>query len=266
MKLHCLGTAGYHPNESRHTSCYFLPASGIVLDAGSGFFRLPPLIETDWLDIFISHAHADHVIGLTYLLDVLYQRPVSQVRVWGHIDKLTSIQNHLLSDPLFPVPLDVQWCPLQSTQTTRLPNNVAVTLFPLIHPGGSWGFRFDWHDCSLAYVTDTTGPSPSAFNGESYLPSRQENDYIPWIHQCDLLLHECNFRDSQKDWALKTGHTWTSRAAEVALASGADRLLLIHINPLEVADDPVGLDCARRIFPQSEVAHDGLIVEFGSMN
>ena len=83
MQLHCLGTAGYHPNEHRHTSCYFLPESGIVLDAGTGLFRLAGLIQTSTLDILLSHAHLDHVAGLTFLLDVLFRRPVDEVRIWG---------------------------------------------------------------------------------------------------------------------------------------------------------------------------------------
>ena len=33
MKLHLLGTTGYHPNARRHTACLMLPEQGIVLDA-----------------------------------------------------------------------------------------------------------------------------------------------------------------------------------------------------------------------------------------
>ena len=73
MRLHCLGTVGYHPNDSSHTSCYFLPQSGILLDAGTGIFRLAKLIETDSLDVLLSHAHLDHSFGLTFLLDVLFE-------------------------------------------------------------------------------------------------------------------------------------------------------------------------------------------------
>ena len=71
MRLHCLGTVGYHPNDARHTSCYCLPESGIVLDGGTGAFRLANLIETETLDVLLSHAHLDHTFGLTFLLDDL---------------------------------------------------------------------------------------------------------------------------------------------------------------------------------------------------
>ena len=81
MRVEFLGTAGYHPNAQRHTSCTWLPVAApghaFVFDAGTGFYRL---IERDLpahLHIFLSHAHLDHVSGLTYLLNVLWNRPNS---------------------------------------------------------------------------------------------------------------------------------------------------------------------------------------------
>ena len=109
MRLHCLGTAGFHPNHDRHTSCYFLPESGVLLDAGTGVFRLAPLIETDEIDLLLSHAHLDHIAGLTFLLDVFYQRPVKKLRIWGEAAKLDAIRTHLFSELVFPVELDAEW-------------------------------------------------------------------------------------------------------------------------------------------------------------
>ena len=71
MKLVLLGTGGYYANDRRHTACLMLPEVGVVLDAGSGMFRIRDYLATDRLDIFLTHAHLDHVIGLTYLIDVL---------------------------------------------------------------------------------------------------------------------------------------------------------------------------------------------------
>ena len=61
MKLLRLGTAGYHPNERRQTACFMLPEEGIVLDAGTGFFRVRQHLATPTLD------KADYVVleGLT---------------------------------------------------------------------------------------------------------------------------------------------------------------------------------------------------------
>jgi ribonuclease BN (tRNA processing enzyme) len=250
MKIHCLGTSGYHPNEQRHTTCYFLPESGLVLDAGSGFYRLPPLVQTDHLDIVLSHAHLDHVVGLTFLLDVLHQRPIERVRVWGQAEKLAAIRDHLFHPLIFPVQLDVQWCPIELDTVTQLTSGVEATAFPLEHPGAAFGYRFDWPRAgkSLAYVTD------------SY--TQLDAPWIDKLRGVDLLMHECNFRDEKQDWAIKTGHTWTTRACEVARTTEAKALMMIHINPLEEQDDPVGLETARSVFPQTLVARDNALVEF----
>lgn len=248
MQLHCLGTTGYHPNERRHTACYAIPEAGIVLDAGSGLFRLPKIWTTPTLDIFLTHAHLDHIVGLTYLLNIAHQIPQVKTRIWGEPEKLDAIREHLFSKFIFPVLPDAQWCSIDSSQPIEVRGNGRLVSFPLSHPGGSVGYRIDWPDGpSIAYVTDTTG-DPKA-------------SYVDLIQNCDLLIHECYFRDESAEWAQKTGHTWTSKAATVAAAANAKRLLLIHINPLEEGLDPVDIDRAKRIFPETVVAEDGLVVQ-----
>ena len=69
MRIVCLGTTGFHPNADRHTACYLIPEVGVVLDAGTGLFRLADHLETEHVDVFLSHAHLDHVVGLTYLIE-----------------------------------------------------------------------------------------------------------------------------------------------------------------------------------------------------
>jgi glyoxylase-like metal-dependent hydrolase (beta-lactamase superfamily II) len=112
MKLVLLGTSGYHPNDARHTACLMIPERGIVLDAGTAFFRVRDYLATRELDIFITHAHLDHVVGLTYLLDVLYERDVRRVTVHGTAEKLAAIQEHLFAEPIFPVKPPCEFRPL----------------------------------------------------------------------------------------------------------------------------------------------------------
>src|SRR5687767_11949171 len=245
MKLLLLGTAGYHPSEWRQTACLMLPEAGIVLDAGTGFFRVRKHLQSPTLDVLLTHAHLDHVVGLTYLLSTAWERELERVTIHGEAAKLAAIREHLLCDVLFPAPLPCDWQPLSAKPTEIA--GARVTPIPLVHPGGSVGYRLDWLGHSLAYVTDTTA-SPSA-------------DYVEAIRGVDLLVHECNFRDVQQDWAVKTGHSCTSAVAEVAKAAGVKRLLLVHLNPLAKEDDPVDLAACRRIFPATEVADDRMAVE-----
>lgn len=249
MRLHCLGTAGYHPNEARHTSSYFLPESGILLDGGTGTFRLAQHIQTDHLDVLMSHAHLDHSFGLTFLLDVLFQRPVKEVRIWGERAKIESISQHLFHDLIFPVPLKATWMPIDDQPSFQI-GNATVHWRPQTHPGGSVAYRIDWSDGKrLVYATDTVGDTSP--------------EHAEWSRNADLLMHECNFRDGSEKWAVETGHSWTSRVAEVTRASRPKKLLVTHINPLETGDDPVDIETIRNnVDCECLVAEDEMVVEF----
>jgi ribonuclease BN (tRNA processing enzyme) len=249
MRLHCLGTVGYHPNDDRHTSCYFLPESGILLDGGTGAFRLAQYIETDTLDVVLSHAHLDHTFGLTFLLDVLFQRPVDRLRIWGEADKIAAIQEHLFNELIFPVPLNAEWMAIDDKPEFEI-NDVKVAWRPQDHPGGSVAYRFDWESGKrLVYATDTTGDT--------------SDEHAEWSRDADMLMHECYFRDSAEEWARKTGHSWTSRVVDVANASKPKKLLLTHINPIETSEDPVDIDTIReRVDAEVILAADGMTLEF----
>lgn len=251
MQLHCLGTAGYHPSETRHTACHFIPESGLLLDAGTGIFRLPSLLQTDYLDILLSHTHLDHVMGLTFLLDILNQRPVEQVRVWGEAEKIDTLRHFLNSELIFPVELPVQWNPIDSSpemgqaQALKIAGT-EVTWRPQVHPGGSVAYRIAWPDSrSLIYATDTAGAS--------------DPEVLRWMQAPDILLHECNFHDHQVKWAELTGHCYLDRVAQVSAQTKPKRVLLTHINPIdELTLDP---DDPRFEMP-CEIVHDGQVIEF----
>jgi len=246
MKLILLGTTGYHPNDRRHTPCMVIPECGIMLDAGTAVFRAAKYLQTPELDIFITHAHLDHVIGLTYLFSLMYVHPLERVTVHGTADNLAAIDEHMFAEPLFPVKPPFDRSPLEGEVPLR--GGGRLTHFSLEHPGGSVGFRLDWPGRSMAYVTDTTA-APDA-------------DYVEKIRGVDLLVHECYFPDSHADWAEKTGHSSTTPVAQVAARAGVGRLILVHLNPLSAEDDPIGLDVARAIFPNTELGEDLREVEF----
>ncbi len=246
MKLILLGTTGYHPNDRRETPCLLLPECGVMLDAGTAVYRAAEYLAGDELDIFLTHAHLDHVVGLTYLLSVAHVHPLRRITLHALPEKLRAVEEHLFAEPLFPVPPPFKCRPL--AKSFKLPGDGRLTHFPLEHKGGSVGYRLDWPERSMAYVTDTTADVEAA--------------YVKKIRGVDLLIHECPFTDEQADWARRVGHSHTTAVAEVARRAEVGVLVLVHLNPLSMSDDPVGLDAARAIFPNTILGEDRMELEF----
>ena len=239
MQIVFLGSGGYFATERRQTACVMLPESGIVFDAGSGMYRLSQFLQTEQLDIFLSHGHLDHICGLTTLLVSQHISDLEQVNVHAQSHVLEAIQTHLFSGTVFPVIPRCEWLPLQST--TSLPNHFKIETISLTtHPGGSIGFRCTQEEISLAYITDTT----------------VDGTYENFIQGIDLLIHECYFHDDDAGWAEKTGHSYTTAVAELAARTGVKRLVLVHIDPTQTEKESLILDHARQIFPRTELATD----------
>ncbi|RYX85029.1 ribonuclease Z [bacterium] len=249
MHLEFLGTAGYHPNESRHTSCVFLPdvapGHAFVLDAGSGFFRLMSRPLPERLHIFLSHPHLDHVMGLTFLLDVLYAQP-SNVVIYGDAKTLNAVRNQLFGLPLFPLEFSYETVEVHPEQPLIIAG-IEITCHPLTHPGGALAYRFNWSDGkSLCYVTDTVG------DGKYY-------DFISGSP--DILIHERNFPDELAELAISSGHCTTKHLVEAARLSGAKKVIATHFNPLTMTD-PLLEDGIYQQLPDVLGAYDCLKVEF----
>jgi ribonuclease Z len=245
MKLILLGTTGYHPNDQRQTACFMLPEVGVVLDAGTALYRTRNYLATSELDIFLTHAHLDHVVGITYLFDVLRDKDVHRVTVHAAPDKLAAIEEHLLNELLFPIAPPCTFRPLITD--VELPRGGRLTHFELAHPGGAIGFRLDWPGHSLAYVTDTTATSDA--------------NYLSAIQGVDVLLHECYYPDSMADMATLTGHSTSTPVAQLARNAKVKRLILVHINPSADADGP-DVAQAQTIFPATTLGHDLMEIDF----
>jgi ribonuclease BN (tRNA processing enzyme) len=246
MKLVLLGTGGYFPTSQRHTACLMLPEIGVVLDAGSGMCRIAEYLQTDELEIFLSHAHLDHVAGLTYLVNIVPPEVLVNTTIRGSQTKLAAVEAHLFAEAIFPVPPPFRFVPLDGA--CPLPGGGTLNYFPLEHPGGSLGFRLDWPGHSLAYVTDTTA-KPAA-------------PYLERIQGVDLLLHESYFANDNGNLPEITGHSALPRVAEVAAAAKVGRLVLVHIDPQISDTSAFDLQSARRVFGHIELGVDRMVLTF----
>jgi ribonuclease Z len=246
MKLVLLGTGGYYGNDRRHTACMMLPEIGVLLDAGTALYRVQEYLQTDRLDIFLTHAHLDHVAGLPCLIDVLSPEVIAETTIHGEPEKLKSVREHLFATPLFPVPPPFRFEPLGAT--CPLAGGGTLSSFSLKHPGGVLGFRLDWPGHSLAYITDTTAASNS--------------QYVDAVRDVDMLLHEAYFLDDTAHMAEVTGHSCLQKVAQIAADARVERLVLVHINPQLKSDSELRLDDAQRIFKNTEIGVDRMELEF----
>jgi len=224
MIIKCFGTAGYHPSEDRHTSCYYIPELSLLLDAGTGIFRLTAELlaePRESVDIWLSHAHLDHVVGLTFLLDTMAVTTLKRVRVFGEAAKLQAIRERIYHDLIFPVEPAMEFIELPDSSSPFLvsgQSDYVVQWLPLEHPGGAVGYVIEYAGKRLAYITDTT-----AYPNSSYIPA---------LCDLDLLMHECNFGDQHEALAKKTGHSWQSAVMGLVEECRPRQTQLIHLNPL----------------------------------
>ncbi len=248
MNIEFLGTAGYHPNATRHTSCAYIenaaPDCAFVLDAGTGFHRLIGRPLPSEIKVFLSHAHLDHCFGLTFYLDLIHScLTPCEITTYGSRECLDAVLG-IFDSPLFPVAYRGQSVVVEPGQVLDI-HGVRVSFHSLTHPGRSLAYRFDWPEKSLAFVTDTAG----------------DDRYLEFIRNVDLLVHERNFSNNMQDLAVLTGHCTTNDVARVAQAARPRRLALIHFNPLE-GHESLEASELHQLFPDAVFARDGLVLEF----
>ncbi len=242
-----LGTGGFHPNEARHTAGILLPGSGVLLDAGTSAFRVAERLESPELQIFLTHPHWDHIIGLTFLLVPMLDGRIQRCRLYGDAHTLEAVKTVLFAEATFPILPAFEFCPLDDTPEIAIPGGTLRHQTLASHPGGSRAYRLDFSGGSLAYVTDTS----------------TDGSYRDFIRGADLLIHECYFADGRETLAEKTGHSCLSPVAHAAAEVGVGQLLLTHIDPLHPEPVPLDLGAARKIFPRTDVAADLQSIAWG---
>jgi phosphoribosyl 1,2-cyclic phosphodiesterase len=231
----------------------------LIFDGGTGLRRLGEKLvangSTLKTDIFFSHFHMDHVFGLPFFIPCYV--PTNQIRLWGGTSSLGRTTKQALSammaDPLFPVGLDefkakIEFCDFRPGETLNPFPGAKLSTASLNHPGGCTGYRLEFDDKTIAYVTDT-----------EHKPGILDQNVLELINGADLLIYDANYTDDEFPKHIGWGHSTWQEGVRLADAAGVDTLVLFHHDPQHHDDllDRIGAEVdAKR--PGTIVGREGL--------
>jgi phosphoribosyl 1,2-cyclic phosphodiesterase len=234
-----------------------------VYDAGTGIRPLGRTLANATpnaeLDIFLSHCHIDHIVGLPFFAPLFVKGQV--VRVWaGNLEPHCGVEDaigKLMSFPLFPLqasdlPAQIEFRDFRPGDTINARPGVLLRTAHLNHPGGAIGYRIEYGGQSVAYLTDTdigTGPIDPAL--------------LALAKDASLVILDATYTDEELPSHIGWGHSSWQQGLRLASAAGpASRLCLFHHDP-EHGDsfmDAIAADAAAAR-PGTIVAKEGLQVD-----
>jgi ribonuclease Z len=280
-----VGTAGSAPSARRGLPATLVRRGGdrLLFDCGEGtqrqLVRSTGLIELE--QIFLTHFHADHVLGLPGMLKTFAlrqrERPLTVYGPAG-LRSLFNALRPIVGRLSFPVELREL---AANDELER--DGYRIAAYATDHGVGALGYalvedpRPGVFDPDLAKRLGVTpgpdfgrlqegetvsGVRPEQVMGEARRGRRivLTGDTAPCemtrlvAFEADLLVHEATFLDEEAERAAETRHSTARQAAELAAAAGVNMLALTHISPRyggrEVRDE------ARAAFENTVVPRD----------
>jgi ribonuclease BN (tRNA processing enzyme) len=214
-----------------HTSCIAVFGDTdhrptLLLDAGTGIRMVPDLLSGSAFrgSILLSHLHWDHVMGLPFCTAT--DRPDSEVDLYLPAQGGLSGRDLLartMSPPIFPIEpegLRGGWRFHAIEPGTLAVGGFAVRCAELAHKGGrTYGYRIVDRAGSVAYLPD-------------HCPARRcDEEVLELIGGVDVLVHDAQFLDAERQVADAFGHSTVGDAVALAARAGVGRLVLFHHAP-----------------------------------
>ncbi|HST29457.1 MAG TPA: MBL fold metallo-hydrolase [Chthoniobacterales bacterium] len=222
-----------------NTSCVEIRFAGqlFILDAGSGIRLLgDELLQNAQgkpieAALLLSHSHWDHIQGLPFFAPGY--SPENRLTIFGASGRGEQLQRALAGQmaPLhFPVGLEqmrgVEPVRELSSDATKF-GNVLIRTTHLNHPGGCTGFRFE---CAAGHVAYLPDHEPYRNNGNQAGDSAQRA-LIEFVRGVDLLILDTQYTAEEYARRIGWGHGCLPDSVQLAIESGARRLILFHHDP-----------------------------------
>lgn len=299
LTLRFLGTSASRPTVERNVSSLAVTREGetLLFDCGEGTQRqmMRYGITFNIREIFFTHFHTDHFLGVIGLLRTMsLQGRTDPLQAYGPkgtarvLRRAESVGSEQIAFPLelkelapgdelrrgdysiraFEIdhrgPTSLGFALVEEERKGRFNPDLARELG--IPEGPLWGLI---HRGQPVTLDDGRVIDPSVLVGHAR-PGRRiviTGDTRPCdatveaATGADLLVHESTFADEEAERARETGHSTAREAASVAQQAGVRRLILTHVSA-RYSHDVSSLEReAREVFPNTTVAKDGLEVE-----
>jgi ribonuclease Z len=296
LSIRFLGTVASRPTIERGVSALAIVREGdtLLFDCGEGTQRQMMRYGISFAlnDIFITHWHHDHFLGLLGLVRTLsLQGRTDPLRVWGPRGGARMLRNvDLLGPDRLTFPLEVNevapgesiargdyrivpfavehrgsvalgYALVEDERRGRFNPDLARELG--IPEGPLWGRLHRGDSVSLSDGTVVTaetlvGPTRAGRTIVYTGDTRPCEATIAAARGADLLIHEATFGDEEAERATETGHSTAREAAVIAARAGAKRLVLTHVSARHSRDTSDLESQAREEFAATQVARDGL--------
>jgi phosphoribosyl 1,2-cyclic phosphodiesterase len=252
------------PGTARHggnTACVEVRCGDrlLIFDAGTGLRPLGKALvgssETTRADIFFSHCHIDHIVGVPFFAPCYV--PTTRLRLWaGNLlpeYRLEQILRRMMAEPLFPIGFDalkaqIEFHDFRVGDVLRPHADVTLRTAPLNHPGRATGYRLEFENRSIAYVTDT-----------EHRPDQLDRNVLWLAHDADVLIYDCNFTEEEFSRYVGWGHSTWQEGVRIAQAAAVKRLVMFHHDPDHNDEflDRMGAE-ARKLHADTIAASEGL--------
>ncbi len=300
MRVTFLGTGGAVPTTERNPSSVLVNREGdrLLFDAGEGTQRQMMRFGTGFTvsDIFITHLHGDHVLGLPGLIQTLdfndREEALTIYTPTGTEEDIHDLIHAADNHPSFPVHI----YGVGPDEAAVRRDDYEVRTFRTDHDTNSLGYalieddrkgRFDrekaeelgvpvgpkfsqLHEGEPVELDDGTTVEPEQVVGDPrpgrtfvYTGDTRPSATVAEIaDEADLLIHDATFADDRAERAGNTAHSTARQAAEIAKRADAKRLALTHISSRYGGNVSDHLEEAREVFDgEAFVPDDGEIRE-----
>lgn len=245
-------------------------------------------------NIFISHLHGDHCFGLIGLISTfaLLGR-TAPLHIYGPVDLKGTLQpqiNYFCNGIDYEV--ELHEVNTKAREVIYEDRSLTVETIPLKHKIKCCGYLFrekptqkhirrdaiDAFGIPISQINNIkSGMDWTSSDGEVIpnhlltLPADPPRAYAycsdtmfkpdnaEQLKGIDLLYHEATFSSEDKTTANKTFHSTAQEAGEMARLADAKRLMIGHISS-RYKDENIVLDEAKKIFPNTILANEGLCV------